>query len=224
LTDPALVNRNCSVPDPDGVFTPVFAVTVYVAPLPETAVTAVLPLTPESLVEKFPVPTPTTDSVKVTDQLTEEAIVGDGSRRTIDNTFGAVWSITQVYEAAELVFAPTSARTWNVCDIADRPEYDFEPVLPEPHAANAEPSSEHWKLTDEAYEYENDAEDEFVGFAGIAVIVGADGGAANARYTPNPPASTTSTTTPTTARLAAPVRRRQLIYDAAFRYTSNVAP
>jgi hypothetical protein len=112
---------------------------------------------------------------------------------------GADRSITHVYEAAELVPVVT-ARTWNVCDPAASPEYDFDPVVPEPHDANELPSSEHWNVTDDVSVYWKLADCDDVGFAGFDefTIIGTGGaGAPNptAAHTPNPAASTPNRTT-----------------------------
>ena len=133
---------------------------------------------------------------------------------------GAVRSMTQVYEAAELVFEPCAARTWKVCDPAARPEYDFEPDVPEPHAVNNDPSNEHWKLTDTESVYWNAADCDDAGFAGFdaGTITGTGGAEApnpTAAHTPKPAASTPSRTATQTALLAM-FARLAIAYGPAF--------
>jgi hypothetical protein len=89
------------------------AVTVGVAP-PRLLVTSV----------KLLVATFLTGSLNVTVQRSRLALVGFASARTIEETVGAVRSITHEYDAALLVWPLLSTdRTWNVCDPGANPEY-----------------------------------------------------------------------------------------------------
>ncbi len=74
---------------------PVEAVTVRVAPEPETPVTDGVPVMPPPCCsEKLPVATPVTDSLNVTVQETEQAFVGAADTRAIEETVGACVSKT----------------------------------------------------------------------------------------------------------------------------------
>ena len=90
--------------------------------------------------------TPATGSVNTTVQCTTAALVGDGSARLIDFTFGGVRLITHEYEVAELFCEPDTARTWNLCEPAASPEYDLELGRVVPQSLKLEPSSEHWNF------------------------------------------------------------------------------
>src|SRR3989344_7109718 len=91
------VTSSLIVPEP----VPVLAVTVLVMPLSaETEVTEA-PETPVVVREKSPVPTPVTDSLKVTVKSTELAAVGEGLARTIEETVGGVASAALTTIASE---------------------------------------------------------------------------------------------------------------------------
>ncbi|WP_346386392.1 hypothetical protein, partial [Nocardioides sp.] len=72
---------------------------------------------------------------------------------------GGVWSTVHEYAVAAVVVDPITARTRNVCEPADSPEYDFVLGRLVPQSANADPSSEHWNfVTVCASVYVNEAE------------------------------------------------------------------
>jgi hypothetical protein len=106
----------------------VFAVTVYVAPVPETAVIAA-PLRFEEVNEKLPTATFLTGSENVTVQERDAAFVGLDAAKTGAATVGAVVSTVQVYDAAELVFPADVAVTANVWEACDRPDRPADPVV-----------------------------------------------------------------------------------------------
>jgi Na+/proline symporter len=81
---------------------------------------------------------------------------------------GAVESIVHVYEAAVPVLPAVSlARTWKVCEPSATAVY----ARGEVQAANAAPSSEHWKVAPASEVNEKLGALELLGFVGCAVIV-----------------------------------------------------
>ena len=159
------------------------AVTVHVAvgeePTGATPVTAgVVP--PVLLVMsgvKLLVATLRTGSLNVTVQRSVVAFVGLESARAIEDTVGAVLSITQECDAGLLVRPCLSAAwTWNVCEPAESAVYVM-PAFGQVVKAGAASSLQRKLVAPEAL-YVNVAEVAVVGLAGDDVIVGVDGPAA----------------------------------------------
>jgi hypothetical protein len=167
--------------DPDGAA----AVTVGAVP-PRLLVMSV----------KLLVATFLTCSLNVTVQRSGVDLAGLASARRIEETVGAVRSITHECEAALLVRPVLStARTWKVCE----PDVNAEYVMPDVEQVvnEAAESSLHRKPVAPDDVYVNVADVAFVGFAGEEVIVGIGGAlAARAVHAAQP----LSARTPSSAR------------------------
>jgi hypothetical protein len=105
LIDPAEVRFNPNVPLPD----PVFAETVYVVPLPETA-TDPAPTTPPAWTSvKFDAATPVTADENTTFHDADEAFVGDAAFSVNDDTVGPGGAPDATVAAAITTSTPSRA-------------------------------------------------------------------------------------------------------------------